>query len=300
MTTDLVKNIKECMTSNLPKFVISLLIMGIITTAMMAFTMVPMASAIMSSTMDATSIIMIIVTALVFSSLQYVLQYGFFVLVFLLYAHRYAVLGHLFSGFRDFKRAFLLGLIFTLIYIIILSIVGVVFTMLISTETIIIEFEMLIAILGIVSAIVLSILYINFAFAWFLLYENSRITVHAAIKQSLEITKGKKIAFIILCIKSAQYYLPVGIASFIIIQLPTFVPSFDATSTIFVSISSVLSFAYSVCLYISIMRFSIAFAAWYVAYFDSPPAIEEIDQRIISLPDYHDLQKKSDAETESE
>ncbi len=290
MTKEYVKKVQSCMAQNLPKFIIALLVMGIITTFMMAFTMLPMASALMSSTMNITSMIMLFFATIAISSFQYVVQYGFFVLVFLLYAGRYAVLGHLFSGFRDFKRSFLLGLVFTSIYVAILAILTVVLTFLMSSNIIQIDFEMLIGILGIISLIVLAFLYVHFTFAWFLLYENSQISIKEALKKSCGITKGKKMEFLGFCLRCSSFYVPLGLVSLLVIQMPLFVPNFDATIPLYSAIASVLNVVYIICMYISLMRFSIAFASWYLAYFDSAPAIEEIDQRIIRLPDYHNVE----------
>ncbi len=281
---DSIKKVQMCMAQNIPKFVISLLLMGMITTLMMAFTILPIASAIMSTSTSISSMIMLIVITVAVSSIQYVLQYGFFVLVFLLYTGNYAVLGHLFSGFRDFKRAFIIGLIFTSVYMIILLGISFAFALLLSAEIITLTFDTLLVILGLISFVVLAVLYVFCAFSWFLLYENHRMTVKEALLQSISITSGARITFVKFCVRCASYFLPVAIICIVVIQAPLFIPAIDSTSHLYVSLVSVLNFLYIICMYVTLMRISIAFAAWYVSYTESAPAMQAIDQRYALLP----------------
>ncbi len=291
MESNLVKKVKKCMAQNMPKFIVSLLIMSIFTSLLMAFTMVPMANAIAATQISIPSMLTTIAIILVTFSLQYVLQYGFFVLVFLLYSERYAVLGHLFSGFRDFKRSFLLGLIFAAIYVAVLTIVTIILNLLLAYGVIQLHFELLVLILFIVAIVTLAILYMYFAFAWFILYENSRITVRGALKRSFSITKGKKASFVALCLQCSSFFLPLVLVSLVCLQIPLFVPVIDVNSSLYTILAPILNFGYIIGAFVTIMRYSIAFSAWYVSYYESPNVIKEIDQRIIRLPDYHDVTK---------
>ncbi len=297
MRSDSVKRVEMCMAQNLPKLIISMLIMGILTTLMMAFAMIPIASAIMSSTINILSVISLIVTSLVVSALHFVLQYGFFVLVFLLYSGNYAVIGHLFSGFYDFKRSFKIGIIFSAVYMSVLLGASGVFSFLLQHEKIFLTFDMLLAILGIISLILLAILYMHFAFAWFLLYENPRLTVKQGLMQSLSIVKGKKIEFLKFCFSCSSYYIVIFIACLIVLQIPLFIDTIDVSSTSYVAFSNILNFVYIICMYVTIMKISLAFASWYVSYGESPNAIDAIDQRYAKLPNYHDdNESKNDKE----
>ncbi len=301
MTKDLVHRVKLCMAQNMPKLVISLLLVGLMTAVIMSLSMQPVLTSIVSSSMTISSGVSLILSTIGFSTMQYVVQYGFFVLVFLLYTRRYAVLGHLFAGFRDFKRAAFFGIIFTGIFVLSLVAISVLLRFLLNSNIISMQIELsiLMVILMVSSLIILCILYINFGFGWFLLYENSRISVKEALKKSIEITRHRKLEFVGFCFRCSSFFLPAAILSLIIMQAPMFIPNLGFSDTLLNLILSTASYSYLICAYISVMRFSIAFASWYVAYFDSPIAIDEIDKRIISLPDYHDLENDEIASDDS-
>lgn len=286
---ELVHKVRLCMSRNLSKLAIAMLLLGILTLLIMSFSIAPMAGVIMTGTMSVASIISLLVSVIAVSAINYVLQYGFFVLGLCLYRKEYAVLGHLFAGFRDFKRAFITGLFYTLIYTTVLFIISFALSFGVAVSfvsEVMQEFNTLLIILGGVSILVLGILYLRYGFVWFILYDQPKLGVKDALRESALLTQGKRLTFIVFCIKSAGVFLAIVVCAFVVMRfLPTHTDATQSTSMF--SFPNIVSTAYTLCLYASLIRISIGFSAWYTAYSDSKPTEGRTQETVIELSDAH-------------
>ena len=286
MTEDVIEKIKYSMKKNIFKLVISQLVIAFLSFYMICFTLLPAMTSLISGTFSVPSITLLFLTLFILSALQFVLQYGLFILVFLFYNDQYVVIAHLFAGFRDFKRAFTLGLVFTG-YIMTASIlVGILLSLLLSFNVIPIDFftmDMLSLIMSAFAVIVLGILYLKFGFAWFFLYENSLLTVKEALKKSLLVTKENTRNFLTLCLKSAGVYFLLFIVIYALQLTLIYTPInlFSETiTTLLISLSNIMS---TICLFLFTLRLCFSLVAMYKIYNESPSFVKEIDDRLNNL-----------------
>ena len=193
--------------------------------------------------------------------ISYLLQYGCLVLADLLYTGRYAVIGHLFTGFRDFKRGVRTALFFMLTYIFALfsaSALGWAASTFFPGSF---RLNMLLAVTIICVFLTLAVLYVRWGFVWFFLYDDPFLSVRQALHKSALVTKKKRIAFVLFCVQSGGLYLlcaalvlifSIAQIFFDFLTLPLF---FDAF----------IRMLYMLCLYMTLIRLRIAFAAVYEA-----------------------------------
>ena len=286
MTDDVIAKIKYAMKKNIFKLVISQLIIAFLSFYMICFTLLPAMTSLTSGTFSITSIALLFLTLFVLSALQFVLQYGLFVLVFLFYDDQYAVIAHLFAGFRDFKRAFTLGLVFTGYFMTASILVGIILSALLSFNVIPIDFftmDILSLIMSAFAVIVLAILYLKFGFAWFFLYENSLLSVKEALTKSRAVTKGNIRNFLHLCLKSAGIYILLFILVYAVQLTLIYAPInlFPEETTLL--IISGLNITSTICLFIITLRLCFTLVAMYKIYNESPSFVQEIDNRLNNL-----------------
>jgi len=201
----------------------------------------------------------------VFGAIAYIVQYGFFVLVLRLYHEQQTGLGHLFAGFYDFKRAFLVGIFFTLISVVVMFLFALVSSFGMSLFMVFILFA------------ILAIFSIRYGLAWFLLYEQPDLKVREALKQSALITKGERRNFIWFCMKSAGYYLLISVLALVVVQI------FSISNNSNNILITPLTVTYGICSFVSFMRISIAFAAWYTSHNDSIVIVDNTSDTVIEL-----------------
>lgn len=294
---ELLQKVRLCMTRNIAKLAIAMLLIGIITSFIVSFSMTPVAVSIIFGNLSTASLASFLFFSILINAITYILQYGFFVLVLFLYRNQQAVLGHLFTGFRDFKRAFLVGLVFTLISVIVMFIFafilsfGMASVLVARREPINYRDNMtfvMSVLLGVV-LIVLAVMYLRYGFVWFIMIDQPDLKVREAFKQSAVLTKGKRLNFILFCIKSAGLFLLIGLIAFIVMQVLPSSNNSDEISPILYMTSSFVNMAYLLCVCVCIIRVCIAYAAWYTAYYasytDSQSVIDTARDTIIHLPD---------------
>ncbi|MFI3257902.1 MAG: hypothetical protein R3Y36_06360, partial [Spirochaetales bacterium] len=210
-----------------------------------------------------------------------IFQYGLFSLVLLLYTKRYAVLGHLFSGFYD-RRVMLVSLGFTLIYVVMAFIGNIIFAVfgipLDPTDFLNIYTGLLL-----VGALILfAVVYGLFGFSWFILHENKNLRVRDVIVQSIRLNQGKRVDFLLFCVRCIGWFLPVGILCFVITMADVFIPEVQSYTATF---AFVANYAYMICFYGAIIRLCIAFAARYVSCTAKYCDMGNETHAIIHLPD---------------
>ncbi len=268
MDNDIYDRIKLCMSKNLAKIMISLLIMGTAITLILRAIVTPMMN---STSVSALSVMF--VAMLCVSVIQFIFQYGFFVLVMQLYRQEYAVLGHLFSGFKDIKRAALVGLLFTSVYVIVLLLLSLLIGFIAGSSEaneIILEFESQFILLLSVSVLTISMMYCKFSFTWLFLFENPSMSVKEALSKSISLTRKRMLKFFVFCIRSCGYFLPFAVGLFIVFLLPITTSYLSEHLTLL----SILNMVMVVCLYGSLMRLSIAFTSWYTLSIKSSSKVE--------------------------
>lgn len=287
MTNDVIAKIKYTMNKNIWKLIISLLIISVISTVMVSFSMMPVVTSLLMGSFSISSMAILLVTSIFISAIQFVLQYGFFVLVFLFYNDQFAVIAHLFAGFRDFKRAFLLGLLFTGIYLSITLSISIVLSILIYTGVLFKEafrLDLIMFALNVISVVIFAVLYLKLGFTWFFLYENTAITIKEGIKKSLAVTKGKTGKFVAFALKTAGLFLILFVIAYIIKTIPLFVEISFISLEIQIIAVQVLNVVANVCFFLTLLRFSFALVAMYKIYNNSDTVVEEIDNRLSNLP----------------
>ena len=286
MTNEVIAKIRYSVQRHMFKLILSLLIIGFISAAILAYTILPTITTFIEGPFSVSNVIMLFVAIFLLSSFQFVLLYGFFVLIFLFYDDQYAVLAHLFSGFKDFKRAFILGMIFTAFFMGLSAIISVVLSLLIRFEVIVVtelSSNIIMVSLQAVLPIIFAALFIKLGFTWFFFYENISLTVKDAIKKSRDVTKGCVRKFLQLAFKSAGSFFVLLIITYVLKTIVLFVPIDKVSENNLAIVYSVLNFISTICLLVTVLRFSFSLVAMYKIYNDSPLMVEEIDNRINNL-----------------
>lgn len=275
---ELLQKVRLCMTRNIPKLAIAMLAIGIVMAVTVFIFITPLAIFALAN-MNIVSSLALLVSTIVLYAIEYVLLYGFFILVIRLYREQHSVFGHLLTGFRDFKRACLVGLFFTSIITGVIFIIALLPSFMITTTLLsggdVTEYQnnmfFIAGILLLVLLLSLVTLHLRYGFVWFLLYEQPDLKVRAALKQSTLLTKGNRLNFVLFCIKSAGGFL---LAFVLTLTASTFLPPSMLVNTV--------NF---LCLYATLIRICIAFAAWYTSCSDSKIVIDTARDTVIQLPD---------------
>ncbi len=233
------------------------------------------------------------------------LVFGFGFLVAQLYRRRQAVLGHVFSAFRDFKRMGLAALVFAL-GITIISMVVVLVGMTLFTPDIKLEqtatldqiIGPLLQIMPVLSAICMVVfifaLVLPNIFVWLVLYDNPTCTVRQAFKKSFDMPKGKRSRLVSFLLRCGGWWFAAACAAFVISTAFLFfvVPNVAALGT---TMASFLSFVANICDIVYFFGFYTAFirmTTGVVAFYDEllhpdkdlnePP--QSIEAPVIELP----------------
>ena len=252
--------VRLCVLRNLPKLALAELLTALISAFVFFIFIAPfnINSSIQLSFQTVAPLFISLLLSLVIS---YLLQYGCLVLADLLYTGRYAVIGHLFTGFRDFKRGVQTALFFMLTYIFALlsaSALGWAASTFFPGSF---RLNVLLAVTIICVFLTLAVLYLRWGFVWFFLYDDPSLSVRRALGKSALVTKKKRIAFVLFCVQSGGLYLlcaalvlifSIAQIFFDFLTLPLF---FDAF----------IRMLYMLCLYMTLIRLRIAFAAVYEA-----------------------------------
>ena len=277
----LLRNISVCSARHLPKLALAMLVMTLISYFFLAFAVTPFAAVVASNASSMRLLAAVGFSAFAVSVLNTVLQYGFFVLTLLLYTGKRAVLGHLFTGFRDFKRALTAALFFMLLYAVftfaLVFALGAAGSRLLSNT----DFSQLlqnaaensfsskrtslllaIGIALVLSFVVFALIYLRYGFTWFFLYENSSLSVRQALRKSAVFAKAQRMRFFVLCVKSCWRYALCAL----LLTAHSFGITGAASHPFFRSLQlfdPLFSMASTLCLYIAVIRVCIAFAAFY-------------------------------------
>jgi len=252
--------VRLCALRNLPKLALAELLTALIS-AFAFFIFIAPFNINQSIQLSFQTVAPFFISLLLSLVISYLLQYGCFVLADLLYTGRYAVIGHLFTGFRDFKRGVQTALFFMLTYICALfsaSALGWAASTFFFGS---LRPDLLLAVMVVFSFLTLAVLYVRWGFVWFFLYDDPSLSVRRALGKSALVTKKKRTAFVLFCVQSGGLYLlcaalvlifSIAQIFFDFLTLPLF---FDAF----------IRMLYMLCLYMTLIRLRIAFAAVYEA-----------------------------------
>jgi len=252
--------VRLCVLRNLPKLALAELLTALIS-AFAFFIFIAPFNINPSIRFTVQTVVPLFISLLLSLVISYLLQYGCLVLADLLYTGRYAVIGHLFTGFRDFRRALPVALFFMLTYICALfsaSALGWAASTFFFGS---LRPDLLLAVMVVFSFLILVVLYVRWGFVWFFLYDAPSLPVRQALHKSALVTKKKRIAFALFCVQSGGLYLlcaalvlifSIAQIFFDFLTLPLF---FDAF----------IRMLYMLCLYMTLIRLRIAFAAVYEA-----------------------------------
>ena len=252
--------VRLCALRNLPKLALAELLTALIS-AFAFFIFIAPFNINQSIQLSFQTVAPFFISLLLSLVISYLLQYGCFVLADLLYTGRYAVIGHLFTGFRDFKRGVRTALFFMLTYIFALfsaSALGWAASTFFPGSF---RLNMLLAVTIICVFLTLAVLYVRWGFVWFFLYDDPSLPVRQALHKSALVTKKKRIAFVLFCLQSGGLYLLC--AALVLIFL--LAQSLFDFSTISSPLDAFLRMLYMLCLYMALIRLRIAFAAVYEA-----------------------------------
>lgn len=252
--------VRLCALRNLPKLALAELLTALIS-AFAFFIFIAPFNINQSIQLSFQTVAPFFISLLLSLVISYLLQYGCFVLADLLYTGRYAVIGHLFTGFRDFKRGVRTALFFMLTYIFALfsaSALGWAASTFFPGSF---RLNMLLAVTIICVFLTLAVLYLRWGFVWFFLYDDPSLPVRQALHKSALVTKKKRIAFVLFCLQSGGLYLLC--AALVLIFL--LAQSLFDFSTISSPLDAFLRMLYMLCLYMALIRLRIAFAAVYEA-----------------------------------
>lgn len=256
----LLPTVRLCVLRNLPKLALAELLTALIS-AFVFFIFIAPFNINSSIQLTFQTVAPLFISLLLSLVISYLLQYGCLILVDLLYTGRYAVIGHLFTGFRDFKRGVQTALFFMLTYICALfsaSALGWVASTFFFGS---LRPDLLLAVMIVFSFLILAVLYVRWGFVWFFLYDDPSLSVRRALGKSALVTKKKRTAFVLFCVQSGGLYLlcaalvlifSIAQIFFDFLTLPLF---FDAF----------IRMLYMLCLYMTLIRLRIAFAAVYEA-----------------------------------
>jgi membrane protein len=252
--------VRLCALRNLPKLALAELLTALIS-AFAFFIFIAPFNINQSIQLSFQTVAPFFISLLLSLVISYLLQYGCFVLADLLYTGRYAVIGHLFTGFRDFKRGVRTALFFMLTYIFALfsaSALGWAASTFFPGSF---RLNMLLAVTIICVFLTLAVLYVRWGFVWFFLYDDPSLPVRQALQKSALVTKKKRIAFVLFCLQSGGLYLLCA-ALVLIFLLAQSLFDFSAISS---PLDAFLRMLYMLCLYMALIRLRIAFAAVYEA-----------------------------------
>ena len=252
--------VRLCVLRNLPKLALAELLTALIS-AFAFFIFIAPFNINPSIRFTVQTVAPLFISLLLSLVISYLLQYGCLILADLLYTGRYAVIGHLFTGFRDFKRGVQTALFFMLTYICALfsaSALGWAASTFFFGS---LRPDLLLAVMIVFSFLILAVLYVRWGFVWFFLYDDPSLSVRRALGKSALVTKKKRTAFVLFCVQSGGLYLlcaalvlvfSIAQIFFDFLTLPLF---FDAF----------IRMLYMLCLYMTLIRLRIAFAAVYEA-----------------------------------
>ena len=252
--------VRLCALRNLPKLALAELLTALIS-AFAFFIFIAPFNINQSIQLSFQTVAPLFISLLLSLVISYLLQYGCLVLGDLLYTGRYAVIGHLFTGFRDFKRGVRTALFFMLTYIFALfsaSALGWAASTFFPGSF---RLNMLLAVTIICVFLTLAVLYVRWGFVWFFLYDDPSLPVRQALHKSALVTKKKRIAFVLFCLQSGGLYLLCA-ALVLIFLLAQSLFDFSAISS---PLDAFLRMLYMLCLYMALIRLRIAFAAVYEA-----------------------------------
>ncbi len=250
--------------TNLFKGIFTLILMAILSSLMTLLLGSP-ALSIMVKSSDSFILVMLAGIWILFcAAVIYIFEYGFFVIMYLIYIGKPVVIGHLFTGFRDFKRAIKVGLIFVALYTVCLMLLLGLCFLLVNLKIVpdtFFNIESLLPVLLIFSLIYFALVTLRFGFVWLELYSDTTITVLQAIKKSKTYVYKSFWSLIFFVLRSTGWFGLMAILGLILILILPL--NSTETHIILETLFNLGRFIYTAGLYVSYIRMAMAFGAWF-------------------------------------
>jgi hypothetical protein len=225
-----------------------------------------------------------------------VMQYGYMTLLYKLYTGSRAIIGDMFSGFRDIKRIGNAALLFfgvDFASIIISILIAAVFSA--AVPFISADFSrMLLVVFALYGATVVTVL-IRFAFVWFSLFANPLLKAKDAFKKSAHLLIGNKRRLLLLCLQAGGAYLFCALSLYVLnfMLFPMPLPDLSAfgiqaaTPRAFPvpdGVSTVLNIGYYITSTIALIKVVLALAAFYTELSSPDISLAPKDSEALLLP----------------
>lgn len=271
-TREIQEQIRTTIQGNLSKMIISLIVMMVITSVSSFVLAIPLVL-MMEGNLSIGSILGLVALVFISECITVFLFYGFTIMLGRFYRNERAVIGHLFFGFRDWKRILIISALLSVIGLIVAALVAVpsvaIYTKaLANNEALLTEAttgsDTTAAIQGLSTiykylplfflayALIVFAIIVRFSFIFPIMYHEKDISTFAVLKKSALLLKRKIFKLIGFCIGCAKYPL--------ITTVVTFICSIFITND---SINTFLSLAYQVSLYYCVIYVLLAINAYY-------------------------------------
>lgn len=221
--SEMIAELNNCLRRNFGKSVISLLVMLILSSAVFTVSAVP---SVLSNNLVATFFFLLV--ALAFSL---VLLYGYFVIMYRFIINQGVVIGHLFDGFRNFKKVFpaaLLLILFCGIAIAIFMLPVFAISYFFPYKIASLGFKGLFILLLSLYIVAVFFVVIRYVMLFYSLNEARDVKFFSIVKRSAKLLSKKHWNFLMFCIKAGGIALLTAFISysvFFTIQIKT--GSFD-------------------------------------------------------------------------
>lgn len=278
-TIKILNRANEAFSKNFFKSLLSLVVFSVLTILLTYFIIVGFFTAAGSVTLFFGFLLVIW-----FYVIFYTLQYGLMVTVFKMTAKEKTVLGHLFTGFKNFKQVagaalltfagmFLLNLVILTPYTLFDSSFSPLFTYSMVPQGVDLEVGITALFLITMSVYIIALLFFSiiFSFIPYIFEQNPHIKVLRAYKGCLVLLKGRIIHFIVCTVRGVWPFLLVELGALILtgVNMANPLPSL---------LMKLTSFAHTISANLLLLKTYFVFASYYLCLFEESRQNTQIDE----------------------
>lgn len=278
-TIKILNRANEAFSKNFFKSLLSLVVFSVLTILLTYFIIVGFFTAAGSVTLFFGFLLVIW-----FYVIFYTLQYGLMVTVFKMTAKEKTVLGHLFTGFKNFKQVagaalltfagmFLLNLVILTPYTLFDSSFSPLFTYSMVPQGVDLEVGITALFLITMSVYIIALLFFSiiFSFIPYIFEQNPHIKVLRAYKGCLVLLKGRIIHFIVCTVRGVWPFLLVELTALILtgVNMANPLPSL---------LMKLTSFAHTISANLLLLKTYFVFASYYLCLYEESRQNTQIDE----------------------